>query len=381
MASVKKNILMDGRALLDHRSGGVFEYARRLAENLSALDGISVHVWANRFGRVAHPCPTPIDTMTHWPNKLLHAGTRFVSAPKLNRLSGIEGDIFWAPNPHFISISENLPLVLTMHDLSFERYPEFFSRKQRLWHRAVNPKALCRRAERVIAVSAHTKRDIVELYDIDPDRIIVTHEGCDDRYRRPSSSETLDDTRQRLALPKHFILHVGALEPRKNHLGLLAAFEILKNNARFSDLHLVIAGPAGWNNRNILRAIARSRHRDAIMRLGYVSEEHKPSLYRLAHALVFPSFYEGFGLPALEAMASGTPVIASFAASLSEVVGNAGLLVDPYRPSEMADAIASVLESPTLRAELSSRGRTRSARFSWRACAEKTSEVFRHILH
>jgi len=380
MTPVNHRILMDARPLLDERGGGVFEYSRRLADNLEGLPGIRLEKWANRFAPAPVDVGQGFDAMTRWPNKILHAGARFVSRPRFDRLSGIEADIFWAPNPHFISLSDGMPFVLTMHDLSFERYPEFFSPKQRLWHKAVDPKALCRRARKILAVSTHTKRDIVDLYGIDPDRIVVTHEGCDERYRREPSPESIEEVRTRLALPKHFILHVGTLEPRKNHLGLLAAFDLLKKDAKFSDLHLVMAGPPGWSNAGIRRAIASSPNRDRIRTLGFIGESDKPALYRLAHAFVFPSFYEGFGLPPLEAMASGTPTIASFAASLGEIVGDAGLLVDPYRPAEIADAIASVLESPSLRAELSARGRERAKRFTWEACAEETAEAFREVL-
>lgn len=380
MSSVKPHILMDGRPLLDAQGGGVFEYSLRLAEKLRANPDIELHTWGNSFKKTEGLHHAHIDTMTRWPNKVLHAGARFISTPKLDYLAGSTDDLFWAPNPHFISLSVHIPFVLTMHDLSFERYPEFFSHKQRLWHKAVNPKELCHRAEHILAVSSHTKRDIIDLYNVQPERITVTHEGCDDRYRKIPAPESLNEVRERLSLPKHFILHIGTFEPRKNHLGLLSAFELLKKDVKFSDLHLVLAGPSGWNNSEIHRAINESAHRDKIHLLGFVNEEDKPALYRHAHAFVFPSFYEGFGLPVLEAMAVGTPVIASFTASLGEIVGDAGLLTDPYRPAELADAISSVLESPSLRAELAERGRKRAESFTWTACAERTIEVFRHVL-
>lgn len=379
MPSVNPRILMDGRPLLDPQGGGVFEYARRLADKLKSRSDITFGTWANCYAPTPLAMEHGVDVMTRWPNKILHAGARFASRPRFDRLSGREADVFWAPNPHFISLSEDMPLVLTMHDLSFERYPEFFSTKQRLWHRAVDPKTLCRRSAHIISVSEHTKRDIVDLYGIDPERITVTHEGCDDRFRRVPTPESLDATRKRLGLPKHYLLHVGTLEPRKNHLGLLAAFESLKRDARFDDLHLVLAGPSGWNNREIRQAIGRSPVRDSIRTLGFVDEEDKPGLYRMAHTFIFPSFYEGFGLPSVEAMASGTPVVASFAASLGEIVGDAGILIDPYRPTDMADAIASVLESPALRSELSERGKRRAEAFTWEAAAERTAEVLRSV--
>jgi glycosyltransferase involved in cell wall biosynthesis len=267
-----------------------------------------------------------------------------------------------------------LPFALTVHDLAFERYPEFFSAKQRLWHAAVNPRRLCRRADVILAVSENTKKDLVELYGLPPEKIAVTLHGATPAAISRQSSE---EFRQRHRLPERFILHVGALEPRKNHLALIDAFALLKGQTRFRDLGLVLAGPAGWRNNEILRAISTCLAAGDIKRLGFVAPADKPALYGAAAAFAFPSFYEGFGLPPLEAMAAGVPVVASFAGSLGEVVADAGVLVDPYRPAELADAIAGILDSPTLAAELSKRGRERAALFTWEECAQKTLDAFR----
>lgn len=378
MPSVKRHVMVDGRPLLEPKGGGVFEYTSRLVKSLRERGDHTYHVWANQYQRLAEPA-TMTDSMTRWPNKAIHASIRFADKPRIDRFSPKRPDLFWAPNPHFVSLSPNIPLVLTVHDLSYERYPEFFSAKRRLWHRAINPRSLSKRAAAIIAVSRHTKRDLIELYDIPEERIHVTHEGCDETYFERADSEKLRELKRRLALPEHFILHVGTLEPRKNHQTLITAFESLKRNPRYRDLGLVLAGPRGWKNADILNAVHKSPERASIKLLGFVNPSDKPLLYQTSMLFVFPSFYEGFGLPPLEAMASGTPVVASFASSLGEIVGDAGLLIDPYRPADLADALESLLESPSLRATYAHKGRLQAQKFSWDNCAQKTAEVFAQI--
>jgi len=389
MISVKRHIMIDGRPLLEPKGGGVFEYTSRLVHALRERGDHTYHIWANQYQRVGAEPLLRTDRMTRWPNKAMHAGIRFLEKPELDRFfqpseaSAAEGrdkpDLFWAPNPHFISLSPNMPFAITMHDLSYERYPEFFSSKRRLWHKAIDPRSLTERATAILAVSAHTKRDLVDLYRLPEEKIHITHEGCGEEFFKRAEEETLRDLRSRLGLPEHFILHVGTLEPRKNHLALVSAFELLKKNPRYGDLGLVLAGPCGWKNADILRAVRKSPASASIKLIGFVDAADKPALYQSALLFAFPSFYEGFGLPPLEAMASGTPVIASFASSLGEIVGNAGLLIDPYRPADLADALESTLESPSLRATLAHRGRIQAQKFTWADCAQKTAEVFAQI--
>lgn len=375
MTSVKRHVMIDGRPLLEPKGGGVFEYTSRLVQALQEHDRHTYHVWANQLQRAPIRVGQPV-RMTRWPNKALHAGIRFLNKPTLDSFSEKTPDIFWAPNPHFISLSENIPLALTVHDLSYERYPEFFSSKRRLWHKAINPRGLAKRASAILAVSEHTKRDLVELYDVPEERIHVTHEGCSEAFFKKADEQQLREVRKKYHLPEHFILHVGTLEPRKNHQALITSFELLKKNPRYRDLSLVLAGPRGWKNADILAAVRKSPERVSIKLLGFVDPEDRPALYQSALLFAFPSFYEGFGLPPLEAMASGTPVVASFASSLGEIVGNAGLLIDPYRPADIADALESALESPSLRATLAHRGREQAKKFTWDKCAQKTAEVF-----
>ncbi len=382
MSNRTPHILVDARALLDRNGGGVFEYAWRLTAALRASGRFSIEAWANAALPPAERTPRiqEIDTLTRYPNKLLNASMRLFKTPHIERFASKPPALCWMPNPHFIALSPSLPLALTIHDLTFETYPEFFSLKQRLWHRAVAPQLLASRAELLLAVSETTKRDILERWKLPPEKVVVTHEGVAPDFFDTPPVDALQRVRESRRLPERFILHVGALEPRKNHLGLLEAYHQLRPQERYAGLGLVLVGPPGWNNAAILQAIHRSPYRKDIRLLGYVDHLERRCLYRLASVLAFPSFYEGFGLPPLEAMASGLPVVASHAGALSEIVETAGILTDPYRPTEISAALAAILDSPSLAGRYASRGRERAKQFTWEACAEKTENAFARII-
>jgi glycosyltransferase involved in cell wall biosynthesis len=385
VTDTKPKLLIDGRSLLDPHSGGVFEYTKEITTELKRRQNFDCQIWANQWRKTTQNSILGNDTvLTHWPNKLLHGSILLTGRPRLDELAtkagaGQPADVFWMPNLNFAAFSPQTKLALTIHDLSFERYPEFFTWKRRAWHPLVGARALCHRANVILAVSEHTKRDLVELYNIAPEKIQVTYHGVAECYRSPIKPEQLTETRRRLNLPERFILHVGTFEPRKNHLALLEAFALIKKNPGQKDLGLVLAGPKGWKNGAVERALRTHPNRADISHLGYVSAEDKASLYRLAAVFAFPSFYEGFGLPPLEAMSSGTPVVASFASSLGEVIGGAGILIDPYRPAELADALRAVLESPALAAELSKHGQAKALDFTWEKCAESTEKALNSI--
>jgi glycosyltransferase involved in cell wall biosynthesis len=249
--------------------------------------------------------------------------------------------------------------VPVVYDLSFIHHPETVSRRHLYFLRFVLP-GVVRRAPAVITISETIRAEIAEHYEIDDAAIHVVPPGCDlgrfDGNRMPDEEIP--------GLPDRYLLYMGTLEPRKNLPGLLAAYAALRQ--RHPDAPpLVLAGGVGWRVRDLLAELRLTSAERAVIALGYVDDRTVPALYARALALVFPSFYEGFGLPALEAMASGCPVIGADRSAIPEVVGDAGLLVDPYDHSAIAGAMERVLYDEPLRADLVARGKRRSRSFTW----------------
>jgi glycosyltransferase involved in cell wall biosynthesis len=267
--------------------------------------------------------------------------------------------------------------IVTLHDLAFLRIPESFPTAQKWRLRWLVP-ANARRAAAVIVGSEYSKREIQATYGIPPERISVIGDAPDPRFRPVRDAPVLAELQQRLGIRGRYLLSVGRLNPRKNVLGLLQAFERLRPRLR-EPLQLVIAGQRDFRTDRLEAAIVASPWRADVVRAGYVSDDDLPALYSGAAVFVFPSFLEGFGLPPLEAMACGTPVVCSNATSLPEVVGDAGLLVHPGSVEAMAEALLRILSEPDLRATLASRALQRAAQFSWRAAAQQTRDVYRRV--
>jgi glycosyltransferase involved in cell wall biosynthesis len=231
-------------------------------------------------------------------------------------------------------------------------------------------------ARRVIAISDATRRDLIQWYRLPEDKIDVIPHGVDTCFFAVTS-EAIRRTRQRLALPEHYVLAVGTIQPRKNLGRLAAAMRDL--TAAGLPHRLVIAGKRGWLASQVEREITQAGVADRVIVLGYVPPEMLPGLYAGADALAFPSLYEGFGLPVLEAMAAGTPVVASNRSAIPEVAGDAALLVDPFTPASIARGLIRVLTEPGLRATLIARGKERAATFHWDRTALETLAVLRRV--
>ena len=258
--------------------------------------------------------------------------------------------------------------IPVIYDLSFIRYPETVSRHH-LFLRTILP-GVIRRSSAVLTISQTIRAEITVHYGIEPGRIHVVGPGCDlDRFDGdPRPEESIPN------LPDEYFLFVGTLEPRKNLRGLLEAYATLKKQEPDCP-PLVLAGGVGWRVRDLL-ANLRALSSSEVITLGYVPDHLIPVLYARALALVFPSFYEGFGLPALEAMASGCPVIGSNRSAIPEVLGDCGLLVDPYDSASIAAAMKRILDDASLRAQLSQKGRNRARSFTW----ERTGRELRDVL-
>lgn len=319
------------------------------------------------------------------PNRALFFLARYFNQPKINKLlKGV--DVYF--NPHFFiaPLSEGCEKVITFHDLSFERHPEFFSRRKRLWQKfLMNARREAERADKIIAVSQSTKNDLITLYGIDPKKIKVIYSGVGEQFRpikKPRGEKLRDDALQspllarlkkKYNLPDKFILYFGTIEPRKNLIALIKAFELLRKKYSIS---LVLAGAKGWLYQDIFKTAQLSKYRRDIVFTGFIDEEDKPYLYNLAEVFVYPSFFEGFGFPPLEAMACGVPTIVSVSSSLPEVVGQSALTVNPYHIDEMIWAMEAILTNRDLRDWFVQKGLKQAKKFSWQKCARETLATF-----
>jgi len=281
------------------------------------------------------------------------------------------GDLVHLP-AGFGPVRPLLPMVVTIHDTIVLRFPELFRPWHRHYSRIVLPR-LARSATAVITGSEAARRDIVEHCGIAPDHIAVVPYGVDAGFA-PTAARS-DEARAitaRYGLPTDFILTVGAIEPRKNLHRILDAVRVLRGRRATAGITLVHAGPEGWLVGNVSREAARF--------LGYVPAADLRVLYGLARAVVYPSLWEGFGLPVIEAMACGCPVVTSGVSALPEVAGGAALLVDPTATEELAAAIERVWTDDSLRSDLVARGRTRARAFTWERTARETLAVYERVV-
>ena len=268
------------------------------------------------------------------------------------------------------------PVVATVHDLSFEHLPETFKRRSKLQLR-LTVRRTARDAAHVIAPSEFTRRDLLETYGLRPERVSVTPLAAPPHFRRVEDATELKRVRDIYGIEADYILAVGSIQPRKNLTRLVAAYADLRR-ARASDKlpQLVLVGKKAWLYGETLRAVERHGVSGRTVFTGYVSERDLPALYSGALCFVYPSYFEGFGLPVLEAMQCGVPVVAGDRASLPEVVGDAGLLVDPFDTGAISRAVARLIDDAPLRAELKERGLRRARIFDWRATARATLRIY-----
>jgi glycosyltransferase involved in cell wall biosynthesis len=286
-------------------------------------------------------------------------------------------DIYHQPN--YIPHAFHGKIVTTVHDMSHRFFPQYHPRRRVLLLRAFENRL--RRATRIITVSEHARGEIVDLLGVPEAKVAVTYEGAGSQYRPLSiSDEKRMDLRKKYNLPEQFLLYVGTIEPRKNLERLIEAYYLYKGEVPDSELKLVLAGGKGWLYEGIFARVQELHLEQDIVFTGYVDGEDLPFLYNMAVAFIYPSLYEGFGLPPLEAMSCGTPVISSNTSSIPEVVGEAGILVDPYQVNDLAAAIYKVAGSVSLQNELSQKGLERARLFSWKKCAEETLQVYRECM-
>ncbi|HYJ86715.1 MAG TPA: glycosyltransferase family 1 protein [Pyrinomonadaceae bacterium] len=267
------------------------------------------------------------------------------------------------------------PVVVSIHDLSFEHLPETFNRRSRAQLRFTVRRS-ARRAARVLALSEHARHDIISTYKIAPDLVIAIPLAAAAHFHPVEDKNELQRVRQTYGINGDYILSVGSIQPRKNLTRLLSAYESLRRTRPKESLpQLVLVGKLGWLYRETLKTI--EEFGTGVIVTGYVPETDLPALYSGALCFVYPSFFEGFGLPPLEAMKCGTAVIAGDRTSLPEVVGDAGLLVNPFDIEAIASAISTLVDDSGLRSRLRIKSLNRARIFDWRETARRTLEVYK----
>ena len=293
-------------------------------------------------------------------------------------LRRIKPDVLFMPIQAVPFFLPRCRAVVVVHDLAFLKFPDDFTFKDRL-KLSFHTRRAVKCATRIIVPSEATKKDIIKYYGVEPRKIRVIYHGQSKVKSQKSKVKSISQNSK--FKNTKYILFVGAIQPRKNIQGLIKAFEIF--NTKYKILNtkykLVIAGPKGWLYKDIFEKARKSKYAKDIIFTGQISREELSEIYRNAEVFVLPSFYEGFGLTILEAMAEGIPVIASNVSSIPEVVGDAGVLVNPYKVDEIAEAIYKIITDNDLRNKLIQKGFKQVQKFSWEKCGKETIEVISEI--
>ncbi len=287
-------------------------------------------------------------------------------------------DLFYSPDFVLPPVLRARTL-LTVHDLSFVRYPQTADPRLYRYLNVAVPRSVGR-ADHVLADSENTARDLAELWDVPVDKVSVLYSGVEPRFRPVTDTAELARVRDRYDLPQNFIFTVGTLQPRKNYERLIRAFSRLSATPEGHSQRLVVAGGKGWLYESIFDSVRELGLDNRVLFPGFVHDEDLPALYTLADLFVFPSLYEGFGLPVLEAMACGTPVICSEASSLPEVAGDAALSVDPLDVEGWSQAMGQALNDEELRRRLVARGLAQARRFTWERAAGELLRLCRSLV-
>lgn len=371
---------IDIRCLVEGKNTGVEEYTVNLLHRLFELDQKNSYVlfinsWHEPKAQLGQFKKYKNVTVKqfHIPNKLLNFCFWYLRWPHIDKMLG-GVDKFWMPNINFVALSNDVKLILTIHDLSFEIFAQTFSFKRRLWHHFINTRGLCQRADKIIAVSDCSKKDIIDYYGVDPSKVERIYNAVADGIEQlDRNNPKLIEVKEKYHLPFNFIFYLGTVEPRKNIPAIVAAFDQLKalHHPQLDKFKLVIAGSRGWGVSKILAKMRKAKSTGDIIFTSCITNEDKAAVYTLASLFVYPSFFEGFGIPVLEAMRCGVPVVTSNVASLPEVVGDGGLMVDPDNPNELFLAMKELLLEKDFYEKMKNKGLRQSIRFNWTTSARE----------
>ncbi len=371
-------IAVDIRCLTDRRLTGVGWYTYHLVNAMAAeapfdrftLFASGTNETLDRRPKLSAPNITIVEQPI--PNKLLTLAMKVPGGMALESLLPEKPDVWLFPHPHVVRTK--LPYVVTVHDLALDLLPNFFTWADHLREHLVQSKQLVCQAKGVLAVSHNTARDLIHEWSIPADKIHVTHLGVDPHIFGAREQSSDRNFRAAYDLNRPYILALATIEPRKNFESIIEAYDAFRLQGGAA-LPLVLVGGRGWKSRRFSEVINNAMFRHDIRVLGYIPEKHKPALYRGATTFLFPSFYEGFGLPVAEALSCGAPVITSFAGSLPEIAGDAALYVDPFNVTDLTQSLHHLLDPKTgsvLRKELRERGLEQTKQFSWSTTAKQT---------
>jgi len=375
-------------SLVPGQTAGGGQYAFQLARALAAIDPVNSYRLYPVFYYILHPdfrlaeLPTAANMRVaqRWLTPdLVHFLWRQDRSERfkeflLGNVDVVHSTTFCAPRFR----RRRRRLVVTIYDLSFVTHPDSHV-PANVEHCLRGTKQAIDRADALIAISESARTELIEKMGAPPERIVVTPLAADPHLRRVSDPERLAAVRRRYELPERFILFLGAMEPRKNLLRLIEAFAALKPDLR-RETPLVVAGADGWLNDAVHERVGKLDLADSVRFIGYIAGDDVAPLYSLATVFAYPSLWEGFGLPVLEAMACGTPVLTSDVSSLPEVAGDAALFVPPTDVEAIADGLTRLLDDAALRADLAARGLRRAAAFSWERCARETLAVYTSVV-
>lgn len=269
-----------------------------------------------------------------------------------------------------------IPVVATIHDLAFEHMPETFTRRGS-FQLKLTVRRTAQRAVRIATVSEYSRQDLLRTYQLPPEKVAVTYNGVEAHFTPESLPNETEDVRHRFGIKRDYLLAVGSLQPRKNLVRLIRVYAKLRSENENFTPQLVIVGRKLWLADDIFAEVRRQFWKDDVILTGYVNDEDLPKLYRQATAFVYPSLFEGFGLPPVEAMACGTPVVTSNNSSLPEVTGEAALLIDPLSQDSIESALLEITRDQILRTRLKEKGIEQAKRFTWQGAAEKTLQLYR----